>query len=164
MNPLTIAGVALVLLPSLLGCSMDAFRKRPPVTLSGEPETLQYAPELQVELGKMTRTSSGLYYLDRLAGSGPMADYGNEVQVAYVGVLADGREFDRSGAGQPIEFTLGAGEVITGWDEGIRGMRVGGRRLLVVRPSLAYGDISPGAGIPANATLVFEVSLEGVSP
>jgi FKBP-type peptidyl-prolyl cis-trans isomerase len=70
--------------------------------------------------------------------------------------------FDRSGRGSPIQFTLGEGEVIRGWDEGIAGMKVGGRRLLVIRPSLAYGDASPGAGIPANATLVFDVTLDGV--
>ena len=140
---------------------MDAFRKNSPQT-SGEPEKLTYAPALQVELDQMTRTASGLYYLDRRVGTGSTAEHGKSVKVGYVGSLANGRVFDQSGPGQPIEFMLGEGEVILGWDEGIAGMKVGGRRLLVIRPELAYGDASPGAGIPPNATLVFEVTLEGV--
>ena len=110
----------------------------------------------------MTRTQTGLYYLDRVVGTGPTAEYGKVVSVGYVGTLADGFIFDRSGNGDPIQFTLGEGEVILGWDEGIAGMKVGGRRLLVIRPSLGYGNVSPGAGIPPNATLVFELTLDGV--
>jgi FKBP-type peptidyl-prolyl cis-trans isomerase len=111
----------------------------------------------------MTRTPSGLLYLDRQVGTGATAVAGRRVSVGYVGSLANGFVFDQSGMGTPIEFVLGARQVIDGWDEGIAGMKVGGRRLLVVRPSLAYGDASPGAGIPPNATLVFDVTLDGVS-
>lgn len=141
---------------------MDVFRKQAAKPVAGEPETLKYADELKVELDKMTRTSSGLLYIDRQVGSGATAVAGKPVAVGYVGALADGFVFDRSGMGSPIEFMLGEGEVIDGWDEGIAGMKVGGRRLLVIRPSLGYGSASPGAGIPANATLVFDVTLEGV--
>ena len=141
---------------------MDIFRKHGTRQVTGEPETLKYADELKVQLDAMTRTQTGLYYLDRVTGSGPTAEMGKVVSVGYVGTLVDGTVFDRSGTGDPIQFTLGEGEVILGWDEGIAGMKVGGRRLLVVRPSLAYGNASPGAGIPPNATLVFEVTLEGV--
>jgi FKBP-type peptidyl-prolyl cis-trans isomerase FkpA len=147
---------------SISGCSMDVFRRQGPKQVSGEPETLKYADELKVELDQMTRTASGLYYLDRVVGTGATAEFDKPVSVGYVGALADGRVFDRSGLGSPYEFMLGQGEVIRGWDEGIAGMKVGGRRLLVIRPSLAYGNASPGAGIPANATLVFDVMLEGV--
>ena len=141
---------------------MDIFRKHGTRQVTGEPETLKYADELKVQLDAMTRTQTGLYYLDRVTGRGPTAEMGKVVSVGYVGTLVDGTVFDRSGTGDPIQFTLGEGEVILGWDEGIAGMKVGGRRLLVVRPSLAYGNASPGAGIPPNATLVFEVTLEGV--
>ena len=150
------------LLPQITGCSLDIFRKQGAKQVAGEPEALKYADKLEVRLDAMTRTESGLYYLDRVTGTGATAEYGKVVSVGYVGSLVDGREFDRSGAGSPIQFTLGEGEVILGWDEGIAGMKVGGRRLLVIRPSLAYGNVSPGAGIPANATLVFEVTLDGV--
>lgn len=159
----TLSVIASCLLISLLACSMDPFRKQRPATVSGEPESLKYAAKLGVDLDRMTRTASGLYYLDRQVGTGTTADSGKIVLVGYVGTLSDGMVFDRSGPGQPIEFQLGEGEVIPGWDEGIRGMKVGGRRLLVIRPALAYGSQSPGAGIPPNATLVFEVTLDGVS-
>jgi FKBP-type peptidyl-prolyl cis-trans isomerase len=159
-RPILLITAALML--PLSGCSMDVFRKQAAKTVTGEPETLKYAPELEVELDRLTRTASGLLYLDREVGTGPVARAGMEVSVGYVGSLADGRVFDRSGPGSPIRFLLGQGQVISGWDEGIGGMRVGGRRLLVIRPSLAYGNASPGAGIPANATLVFDVTLAGV--
>jgi peptidylprolyl isomerase len=156
---LLVAALALLSLP---GCSMDVFRKKSPQQVAGEPETLTYADQLNVDLDKMTRTASGLYYLDRTVGTGAVAAVDKIVKVGYVGSLANGFVFDQSGPGDPYEFTLGQGEVIFGWDEGIQGMKAGGRRLLVVPPSLAYGDASPGAGIPPNATLVFEVTLEGV--
>jgi FKBP-type peptidyl-prolyl cis-trans isomerase len=132
------------------------------MTVAGEPETLQYAQKLDVHLDQMTKTPSGLLYLDRTIGTGASAEKGKRVSVGYVGSLADGMVFDQSAAGDPIQFVLGRGRVISGWDEGIAGMKVGGKRLLVIRPSLAYGNASPGAGIPPNATLVFEVTLEGV--
>jgi FKBP-type peptidyl-prolyl cis-trans isomerase FkpA len=154
--------LAALALPPLSGCSMDTFRKQNPRQVTGEPESLKYADELKVDLSRMTRTASGLYYLDRTTGTGAVAKAGDVVSVGYVGTLADGYVFDRSGMGTPIQFTLGQAEVINGWDEGIAGMRVGGRRQLVIRPSLAYGQDSPGAGIPPNATLVFDVTLDGV--
>ncbi|MEO8201272.1 MAG: FKBP-type peptidyl-prolyl cis-trans isomerase [Gemmatimonadota bacterium] len=110
------------------------------------------------------RTSSGLYYKDRTVGSGATAEKGRNVRVAYKGWLADGHVFDQSAPGHPYDFVLGNREVIDGWDEGIVGMRQGGRRLLVIPPSLAYGQQSPGPGIPANATLVFDVTLDSVDP
>ena len=154
----------LILLTMITACSMDSFRKKPASTNTGEPETLTYASELGVDIDKMTRTPSGLLYLDRKIGEGPTATKGAVVGVGYVGWLADGQPFDRSAPGSPIEFPLGRRRVIAGWDEGIEGMKVGGRRLLVIRPSLAYGSESPGAGIPPNATLVFDVTLDRVTP
>ena len=147
---------------SITGCSVKPQQNQAMTKLSGEPETLTYAASLNVQLDKMTRTPSGLLYLDRTLGTGALAEKGKRVSVGYVGSLADGSVFDQSGPGDPIQFVLGQRRVIAGWDEGIAGMKVGGKRLLVIRPSLAYGNSSPGAGIPSNATLVFEVTLDGV--
>ena len=136
----------------------------PVLETSGQPENLRYAPSLQVDLSQMTRTASGLYYRDILVGRGNVATGGQRVRVAYSGWLADGSLFDQSPAGRPYAFILGRGQVIEGWDQGVSGMRVGGRRLLVIPPALAYGRQSPGAGIPPNATLVFDVRLMQVQP
>lgn len=140
---------------------MDIFRKQSPPAVTGAPDKLKYARQLDVELNRMTHTQSGLYYLDREVGGGAMAEREALVSVGYRGWLANGVLFDQSGEGRPIKFRLGHGEVISGWDEGIAGMKVGCRRLLVIPPELAYGQQSPGAGIPANATLVFDVTLVG---
>jgi FKBP-type peptidyl-prolyl cis-trans isomerase len=105
-------------------------------------------------------TSSGLVYEDLQVGDGATAQIGNTVSVHYTGWLEDGTKFDSSlDSGQPLEFTLGAGEVISGWDEGVQGMKVNGTRLLVIPPELAYGSSGAGSSIPPNATLIFEVQL-----
>lgn len=97
-------------------------------------------------------------------GTGPAAKDGDEVSVQYVGALYDtGEEFDASwDRGEPFEFTLGSGQVIKGWDEGVAGMKAGGRRKLVIPPDLAYGETGQPPTIPANATLVFVVDLEKI--
>jgi peptidylprolyl isomerase len=117
---------------------------------------------------KMTTTKSGLQYSDQKAGTGDTATAGNTVQVNYTGWLfvdgKRGKKFDSSlDSGTPFSFKLGAKQVIAGWDEGVEGMKVGGKRELIIPPNLAYGarDI-PGA-IPANSTLDFEVELLKVS-
>jgi len=105
-------------------------------------------------------TASGLIYEDLQVGDGATAESGNSVSVNYTGWLADGTKFDSSlDRGQPFEFTLGAGEVIPGWDEGVTGMRVNGTRLLVIPPSLGYGSSGAGSTIPPDSTLTFEVQL-----
>jgi FKBP-type peptidyl-prolyl cis-trans isomerase FkpA len=111
-----------------------------------------------------------LQKIDRVVGSGTVARDGDTVQVNYTGWLYDanakdhhGAEFDSSEEnGEPIRFTLGAGEVIAGWDQGIRGMHVGGRRTLVIPARLAYGSRGAGDAIPPDAALVFDVELVGV--
>lgn len=107
-----------------------------------------------------TTTASGLVYEDLASGEGAAAAPGQTVSVHYTGWLADGTRFDSSkDRNAPFEFSLGAGYVIRGWDEGVQGMRVGGIRKLTIAPELGYGARGAGGVIPPNATLVFEVEL-----
>ena len=110
-------------------------------------------------LVKATITPSGLSITDLVVGDGPEAVKGEVVVVNYRGTLANGKEFDSSYGRGPFSFPLGAGRVIQGWDEGVAGMKVGGKRKLVIPPDLAYGERGAGGVIPANATLTFEVEL-----
>src|SRR5262245_15754601 len=104
---------------------------------------------------------NGLKYQDLVAGTGAEAVAGKEVTVHYTGWLANGTKFDSSvDRSQPFTFTLGAREVISGWDQGVAGMKVGGKRKLTIPPDLGYGAAgTPGGPIPPNATLVFDVEL-----
>jgi peptidylprolyl isomerase len=110
-------------------------------------------------LAKARITPSGLSITDLVVGDGPEAVKGELVSVNYRGTLASGKEFDSSYGRGPFSFPLGAGRVIQGWDEGVAGMKVGGKRKLVIPPDLAYGERGAGGVIPANATLTFEVEL-----
>jgi FKBP-type peptidyl-prolyl cis-trans isomerase len=108
-------------------------------------------------------TSTGLKYIVIKEGKGKKAKVGQAVEVHYTGTLVDGKVFDSSrDRGVPIEFTLGEGQVIKGWDEGIALMRVGGRMILIIPPELAYGSRQVGDLIPANSTLIFDVELISV--
>jgi FKBP-type peptidyl-prolyl cis-trans isomerase FkpA len=105
-------------------------------------------------------TPSGLKYDDLVVGTGPEAKAGQSVTVHYTGWLTDGKKFDSSkDRKDPFVFSLGAGRVIKGWDEGVQGMKVGGKRKLTIPPGLGYGPRGAGSVIPPNATLVFEVEL-----
>jgi FKBP-type peptidyl-prolyl cis-trans isomerase len=109
-------------------------------------------------------TASGLYYIEKVKGTGPRAMAGKKVRVAYTGKLLNGKMFDTSTDKKPpyYEFSLGAGQVIKGWDEGIAMMNKGGKAMLIVPSVLAYGDRSMGENIPAYSTLVFDVELVDV--
>ena len=108
-------------------------------------------------------TASGLIIEDLVEGSGAVAAAGQTVSVHYTGWLTDGTKFDSSkDRNDPFVFPLGAGRVIKGWDEGVQGMKVGGKRRLTIPPALGYGARGAGGVIPPNATLVFEVELLGV--
>lgn len=117
-------------------------------------EDAEFASSLGINLANFTRTSSGLYYEDIAEGSGDPAAAGQEVEVAYAGWLKDGTEFD-SGA---FSFTLGAGQVVRGFDEGVTGMRVGGIRRIIIPPALGYG--SQGSGpVPPDAIMIFRIEV-----
>jgi len=118
-------------------------------------------PEVSVTNTPQSQSNSEvLKKEDVIIGSGAEAKTGDAVAVNYTGTLLDGTKFDSSlDHGKPFEFTLGAGQVIKGWDEGIVGMKVGGKRKLTIPPSLAYGNQSSGPIIKPNSTLVFEVNL-----
>lgn len=155
MRPCTLTPALVFLMFALTACD-DA---------NGERDDLPavettYAPELQVDLDEMETTDSGLRYRDVEAGSGTEAEAGQLVRVHYTGWLPDGNQFDSSrDRGEPFEFMLGTGQVIRGWDEGVAGMREGGRRQLVIPPELGYGAQGAGGTIPPNATLVFDVEV-----
>ena len=109
-----------------------------------------------------TTTTSGLVFEDLVVGTGNAAASGQKVSVHYTGWLTNGTKFDSSkDRGDPFVFPLGKGHVIKGWDEGVAGMKVGGKRKLTIPPELGYGSRGAGGVIPPNATLVFEVELLG---
>ncbi len=108
-------------------------------------------------------TASGLVIEELVEGGGDAASAGNSVTVHYTGWLTDGTKFDSSkDRHEPFDFSLGAGQVIKGWDEGVAGMKVGGKRKLTIPPQLGYGSRGAGGVIPPDATLVFEVELLAV--
>ena len=111
----------------------------------------------------MPTTASGLQYEDVVVGEGASPVKGRGVSVHYTGTLVDGKKFDSSrDRGAPFKFTIGVGQVIQGWDEGVMDMKVGGRRTLTIPPDLGYGARGAGGVIPPNATLIFDVELLGV--
>jgi FKBP-type peptidyl-prolyl cis-trans isomerase FkpA len=123
-----------------------------------DPKTVTYAPSLGVNLAQMTERVPGLFVQDLAVGTGLQATNGRVVTMRYTGWLANGNRFD---SGTFDINTLGSGQVIRGWDLGVEGMRVGGRRRLVIAPALGYGSAGSGP-IPGGAVLVFDVECIGV--
>ena len=110
------------------------------------------------------KTASGLQIEELVVGTGAAAASGQKVSVHYTGWLTNGTKFDSSkDRNEAFVFGLGRGQVIRGWDEGVQGMKVGGKRKLTIPPELGYGARGAGGVIPPNATLVFEVELLGVN-
>lgn len=122
--------------------------------------------EKDKDTGKpIVTTPSGLKYVDLVEGKGPAAKTGDHLVVNYEGKLLDGKKFDSSyDRGQPFDLVLGVTQVIQGWTEGLAGMKVGGKRKLIIPPQLGYGMAGAGDVIPPNATLIFTVELVAIKP
>ena len=145
----------LVLLTASLGCGGE--------TRKGDSAVITFNPSLGVDTAVMTKTPSGLRYQELAKGDGAEAAAGRNASVHYTGWLTNGEKFDSSrDRNEPFSFTVGAGQVIAGWDEGVAGMKVGGRRKLVIPASLGYGTAGAPPDIPPGATLVFDVELLAV--
>jgi len=125
------------------------------------PRSLRYAPATGVELARMQEGEDGLLFEDLSRGWGEeVVGHGDRVRIHYLGMFPDGRKFDSSlDRREPIEFRVGDRSVIIGWEEGVKGMRVGGRRRLVVPPELAYGATGLEGVVPPDQVLVFEIQL-----
>ena len=112
---------------------------------------------------KTVTTASGLKFTDVKVGSGASPVKGKQVKVHYTGTLENGKQFDSSVGRGPFSFVIGVGQVIAGWDEGVMGMKVGGKRKLIIPSKLGYGERGAGGAIPPNATLLFDVELLDVA-
>lgn len=158
----TMIAVAVLALAATVGCA----KAEQPVEQPAEqpPAQEQPAPPAAThEFPGKVENVTELKIEDLKTGTGAEAVPGKAVTVNYTGWLADGTKFDSSlDAGQPFTFQLGAGQVISGWDEGVKGMKVGGTRMLIIPASMGYGEAGAGDAIPPNATLVFQVDLLGV--
>lgn len=145
------------------GCGTET-AEEPEAPAATAPQST--APEVtapETNAGTPTSDVTELVIEDLVVGTGAEAKTGDAVTVHYTGWLTDGSEFDSSVGGQPFQFVLGNGEVIPGWDQGVAGMKVGGKRKLTIPPDLAYGAAGAGGGIiPPNATLVFDVELVSI--
>lgn len=164
-----VGGKRLLVIPPQLGMGEQGLGAIPPsAILVMEIELIEVSePHLPVVVDEkdFTTTDSGLKYYDLVPGTGAVPAVGKPVTVHYTGWLEDGTQFDSSiERGEPFQFTLGIGQVILGWDEGVATMRVGGKRQLIIPSDLGYGDQGAGALVPSGATLIFEVELLDAQP
>lgn len=165
-NKVTLVAIALIIL-LFIGYGLYTFyqQRQPQVEVAPPVEEMEISPEESTSSGApvqgaMIEAPTELQIEDLTIGSGEVVESGDTITVNYAGTLLTGEPFDNSyDRGQPFTTEIGMGRVIPGWDQGILGMKVGGKRRLVIPPDLAYGEQSPSPAIPANSTLVFEVEL-----
>jgi FKBP-type peptidyl-prolyl cis-trans isomerase FkpA len=132
--------------------------------LNGASPAQTTAPQISITPTQPATTGGKLQITDEKIGTGAAVKKGDTVEINYVGTLTNGKKFDASAdhnGGKPFETQIGVGQVIKGWDEGVIGMKVGGKRKLVIPPSLGYGNQAVGS-IPANSTLIFQIQLVGI--
>jgi peptidylprolyl isomerase len=157
--------VTFVVASTLCACAQESTTKSGDVVVESSSGQQAAAPESTMPKGQpgaMSTTPSGLQYQDTVVGNGASPQPGQRVTVNYTGWLTNGKQFDSSVGREPFTFTIGQGEVIKGWDEGVASMKIGGKRRLTVPPHLGYGERGAGADIPPNSTLIFDVDLLGV--
>jgi peptidylprolyl isomerase len=159
-------GIILILIMGLLAACGDSTPTTAPA-IGATPGVSGYSSSttgggIPIVTGAIVKSVSGLQYIDVKVGDGAVAKAGQTVKVNYTGYLANGKVFDTSIGKKPLDFPLGAGRVIQGWDEGVAGMKVGGKRRLIIPSDLAYGPDGYAGVIPANATLTFDVELLSV--
>jgi FKBP-type peptidyl-prolyl cis-trans isomerase FkpA len=140
------------------GSGATAVTTTVPQPIAGDIERTQFAPALNVHLDQMVKRASGLYVQDLTTGTGSFASRGRTAVVRFTGWRADGKQFDDG----EITIILGSKQTIAAWEEGLLGMRVGGKRRLVVPPNLGYGARGAGNDIPPNTVLVFDMTLNSV--
>jgi len=140
------------------GSSPAASATTVPQPIAGDVERTTFAPALNVHLDQMVKRASGLYVQDLTMGTGTFASRGRTAVLRYTGWRADGKQFDDG----EITMTLGKAQTIAAWEEGVLGMRVGGKRRLVVPPNLGYGARGAGNDIPPNTVLVFDMTLTSI--
>ncbi len=146
-----------VALALLAGCGSDNTAPSVPTI-----EETTFDPSLGVDLTTFTKNASGLYFKELVVGAGTLAQDGRQVAVRYKGQLPNAFVFDENPPPKPVfAFLLGAGQVVPGFDQGTRGMRIGGKRQVIIPPALGYGSRGSGS-IPSNAILIFTIDLISV--
>ena len=148
-----LGGLALTLVAAS-ACGSDASGPDCADAIENTVEAATFAASLNVDVSALTKNNANVYFQDITVGSGPLAEPGDAVRMEYTGWFTDGTVFDAG----TFDFIIGLGQVIIGWDRGIEGMQLGGRRLLVLPPSVGYG-LCDARGIPGNSILVFQVDL-----